>query len=502
MPQKGRELPEVTDHLDDFVEKLLTRVADESEEGRAALIVSMEAAQKIYNEPAESWFYGWFYQYTRTRGPEIDTAISSIKAFPEAYIRLQEIKILVSKGEWLPDSSYNYYLFVELIRSVPGYKPLEAELMHPITIKVKNKILDKIDNFMYQYQATQKAVAERNNELASTHRSAPKKSINVDNVLLFNNVRDAQVSAKHNIEKRHFSLVLTEGNWVISWVDLGGRAHDLDVYGKELIALLVEHKVNDVDQANEILAKLIKNECVKARDHFLKEGSFLKKAELMVNPKKNATHEAISNSALIDKGTTATFVLRGKPHGYSLTWINHVGNVKTISLDAYPQLKKWLDLQNPLSEEKYPELKAYLLQISTTSAMAGMDFFKKELMSCLAKGPKKSGHPPKPTTTVNKLDLTRFAELERCLETRQAPSQSTVPVEANMLDVPEVPEDASVATVSEEPASSLDIPSAPKARLNLSNYAAVTQLFGHQPKLEEGTSSVDGSEQGFQLHRR
>ncbi len=506
MLPKIKELPEITDLLDDFVEKLLIRVADESEQGRAELVASMEAAKKLYKEPTESWVYGWFYLRTRTRGPEVDSAISVIKAFPDAYTRLQELKLLVKKGEWVADSSYNYYLFVELIRSVPGYKPLEAELIYPITIKIKNKILDKIDSFMYQYKANQKMVEERKKELALTHNSTPKKLVNTDHVLLFNNVDDAQNSAKNNVDKIHFVLTLTDGIWDVSWVDLSGKVHTLDVNTKkELIALLVEHEIEDVAQINEVFAKRleghdiknvdqirevfekrIKEECIKERDRFLKEGSFLQKAELLVNPIKIATHEEKSNLDLKSEGTTATFVLRGKPHAYRLTWINHVGNAKAISLDTYPQLKKWLDLQNPLSEKQHPELKAYLLQVDTSLRMIGKDSVKAELEVCLASGPKKPvvTSPPTPTqTTSKKLDLSKFAKVTKCLQ-----GGGREPDESNASVLIESPIEPIVAAVQDEVESSFEIPPPPNKR----SYADAVRMF---PPKSDGVTKSENNEQ-------
>ncbi len=495
-----QELPEITDHLDDFVEKLLIRIADESEQGRAALVASMEAAKKLYKEPTESWIYGWFYTFTRPRGPEVDLAVSVIKNFSEAYVRLQELKLLVGKGEWFADSSYNYYLFIELIRSVPGYKPLEAELIYPITIKVKNKILDKIDSFMRQYELNQKVVAERKKELGSTHNTTQKKSENTSHVLLFNNVVDAQNSAKNNVDKIHFSLVFTENHWNVCWVDLSGRVHELEVDGKkELIALLTKHDITDVAQISEVFAKRaeeegtkdvalrcelfikrVKDECITERERFLREDSFLQKAALLVNPVKIATHEAKSNSDLVSERVNATFVLRGKPHSYSLTWINHVGNAQTISLDAYPQLKKWLDSQNPLNEKRHPELKAYLLQVDTSWRMIGKDTVKAELEVCLANGPKKpvvtstpTSDPTPTQTTFKKLDLNKFAEVTKFLQGEQK-KDGFVASKPTKLHI-----EPTVTAVSDETATIVEIPPPPKL-----SYADTVRLFGRKPDRE------------------
>lgn len=488
MQVKTEQLREITDHLDDFVEKLLSRIADESEKGRAELVAAMEAAKKRYKEPTESWVYGWFYTFTRTRGPEIDSAIEAIKVFPEAYTRLQELKLLVERGGEVPESSYKYYLFIELINSVPGYKPLDTELVHPITLKIKNKILAKIDSFIYQYQASERMIEERKKELASTHNTTPKRAVDVDHVLLFNNVEEAQNSAKINIDKIHFSLVLAEDHWNISWVDLSGNVHqfelefvteveekELDVVTKktivkkkELVALLEKHDISDVAQISEVFAKRIKEECMKERECFLRGGSFLQKAGLLINPVKIATHEAKSNSDLVSEGVNATFVLRGEPHAYSLTWINHVGNAQTISLDKYPQLKKWLDLQNPLRPNQHPELKMYLQQVDTSWRMMGKDTIKEQVEECLINGPKKPGaNAIKPQMTSHKLDLKRFSGITSILEGGQPQPKSAVSVpKKSPIEQPTVTE----AT------SSVETPLSSKK-----SYADAVRMFGSKP---------------------
>lgn len=142
-PKDGKELLDIIDNLNEFAEKLLSRIADESDEGCKQLVHVLESARARYNKPIESWLKGWFYQFTRKRGQEIDMAIKGMEAFPDAYTRLQEFKLLVGKGEW-EHGSFNYYLFDELIKSVPGYKPLESELVHPIILKLRQKIIKEL----------------------------------------------------------------------------------------------------------------------------------------------------------------------------------------------------------------------------------------------------------------------------------------------------------------------------------------------------------------------
>ncbi len=416
MPKTIKELPEITDGgLDEFVDKLLNRIADESEEGHAALLLTMAKAQRLYNQPMESWFTGWIYQQTRKRGPEIERAKKSIIAFPDAYTRLQELKILVEEnGEWHPDSSYNYYLFVELIKSVPGYKPLDDVLVHPITLKVKDKILSRIDSFMYQYKANQQQIASRKNELEETRKRTQKS---VDNVLIFENLEQAQFSATKNPLNVHFCLTLIDKIWHLSWIDLAGKAYKL-YPTDELISILVDQKAQIEEQFDLIHTKKLKKECLTARD------IFLEKVQLRINPRDPATRIVLNNESLIAGGAVATFVLRGKPHQYSLYWISTLGKATELSLGNYPQFKMWLDSQSALGEEQIPQLKAYLLCVNTSKTLTGMEDFKNELQECLTQGPKKAISTGSQKIAPKRLEMSLFAEIAKRVEEQHGKPES------------------------------------------------------------------------------
>lgn len=452
MPDKNKKLPEITDYLDEFVDKLLNRIADESEDGRISLIAAMVTANQFYKVPIDSWTTGWFYQYFRTRGPDIEQAITNIGEFPDACTRLQELKILVEKGEWSPNSSYNYYLFIELIKSVPGYKPLDDDLVHPITIKVKDKIINRIDNFMTQYKANQKLIENREKERLAIQQSIKKS---VDNVLIFNNLKSAQASAEENPAKIHFSLFCSNKLWQLSWIDLTGKVYKLDL-GDELITTLIDQEIEDVQDVTLLQSKHLKQECTKARE------LFLDKVQVQVNPKDPANHLEINNVSLIDQGVAATFILRGKANAYSLYWISTLGKINEISLDKYPLFKNWLNDQNTLSGDKLPQLKSYLLHVNTASSLNSkkdMIDFKSELQACLGQGPKtarpiKSVLPIKPP---KRLDLSLFAGVAKCLGEHQA------------LDKADLKEKQEA--------------DAPQGRLNLDNYAAVSSFFGNKQKV-------------------
>ncbi|MCL9685511.1 hypothetical protein [Legionella maioricensis] len=490
MPQSDKNLPEITDNgLDEFVDKLLNRIADESDEGKQALLATMAIAQSLYNKPLESWFTGWFYVFSRTRGPEIVEVMKSIEVFPDAYTRLQDIKLLAKKGEWHPDSSYNYYLFVELIKSVPGYKPLDKELVHPITIKIKDKIIDKIDSFMYQYKANQLSIASREKEREAIRQSMQKSE---DKVVVFDNLDKAQVSAPKNPEKTHFCLILTNQIWHLSWIDLTGKVYKLyptdelisllvnqkehedeqqklipEKQSDELSELFVKQKEHKEEQLRLIHEKQLKKECLKARE------IFLEKVQLHINPKDPATRLPLNNESLIARGVVTSFILRGKPNQYSLYWINTLGKDTEISLAAYPQFKMWLDSQGALSEEQLPQLKSYLLSVNTAKTLTGIEDFKNELQECLTQGPKKAVNTGSQKTIPKRLEMSLFADVVK-----------TVAEQHKKTSDKEEPQQKP-STVAKELIDSEEIPSAPtvsSTRLHADKYAALSLLFSQRGK--------------------
>lgn len=426
-PKEGRKLLVIIHNLEEFTEKLLNFIADESPEGRASLIAVIEAAKEQYNKPIESWLTGWFYQYTRVRGPEVDLAIKGMEAFPDAYTRLQEFKALVGKGEW-NEGSFNHFLFDELIKRIPGYKPLTPTELNPVILAARDLIVKKIDSFMYQYQANAKLVEQKNEELKKTQQSAQKS---VDNILITDNMEDAKTSAIANTQKTQFCLTLQQSTWNLSWVDRVGKVYQLEP-GDELLNTLVEHNIQQIAQLNPVQLKRFKKECMKAWEHFLD------KTQLIVNPRDPVTLAELCdqqfNDLLASKKNTATFILRGRPNQYSLLWINTLGVANPIAIDAYPQLEQWLNAQkHPLASECIPQLKSYLLQVNTSKNI-GMQAFKKELQACLsvrlAKPDSTESPVDEPETTATpipvkeftgkRLDLSKYADLERCLA--RAPS--------------------------------------------------------------------------------
>ena len=448
MPREGQDLPVIIDNLEIFSEKLLNLIADESDTGRDQLISIIESAKEHYNKPIESWIKGWFYQYTRVRGPEVDKAIKGIEAFPDAVTRLQEFKLLVGKGEWKP-GSFNYYLFDELIKAVPGYQPLTNDVLHAVILRLDKLINTRIDGFMSEYKANQKLIESREKERQETHQSLQKS---IDNVLLFNNLESAKSAIKVEQNKIMFCLALTNGVWKLSWLDLMDMAHPLEP-SEELVTLLQDQGVKDVEKLNLIQIKRLKKECIKVRD------VFLGKTQVLVNPKDINSEQDLTNEALIAQGVCSTFILRGQPNQYSLYWVNSLSNITEISLEKYPKMTEWLNATPyPFSTEQVQQLKTYLLHVNTTKPL-GMDDFKNVLKNCLAKGPSALVKAPQ-ENKIKRLDMSFFKELERCLGKKQ----EQLVVQSSEL------------AVAEDKVENV----VPK-RLNVEKYA-ISKLFGHKPK--------------------
>ena len=472
MPNEVRDTPQVIDNLHQLAEELLDRIADDSADGRTAVVSIIDAAKKKYNKPIESLILGWVYWYSRTRGPEVDHVIKEMEALKDSYTRLQEFKALVEKGEW-KESSFNYYLFMGLINSVPGYKPIGEELTLKTMMRVKELLIYKMDGFFATYNANLKLIKIREIDRAATTLSIQKS---VDNVLIFATLKAAKDSLPDNNAKIHFSLTLKNNIWECSWIDATGKIYKL-APGDELISLLVDQGVQDLAKLNAVHLKKLKNECVKARD------LFLEKVQLLINPKDAASHAEINNESLIAKGVTATFILRGKPNHYTLSWISTLGKVNEVSLAAYPQLRQWLNAQPALGEEQMSQLKVYLLNVNTAKTITGMESFKKELQAKLAPGSASSSSTPLKT---KRLDLSLFAEVAKCLGARQAKPAIAFP-DLTDMDEPESPKQDIFPT-------EVLPPEAPAASLKSSEaFIAVSQLFSHRPRSRNGSKSVEES---------
>lgn len=479
MPLKdGKNKLVIIDNLSLVVEKLLSRVADESEAGRAELIKIIEIAKNRYNKPIESWITGWFYQFSRTRGAEIDLAIQSIEQFPDAYTRLQEFKILVDSGKW-HDGSFNYYFFDELIHSIPGYEPLTDEVRHAVIVRVSELIKENIVYFMASYKANRKVIESKELELQKTQQSNQKI---VDNVLISSNLETAKLSAVSSPDKIQFSLTKQKDLWKLHWVDVLGKAYIIEP-GEELIKLLVSQKSEDFDSLKPVSKRHLKRECVKARD------LFLDRLQVLVNPKDYKTQQPMDNKSLASQANLNTFVLRGQAGNYSLVWINALGNEKTILLDRYPKLSGWLNEQTSLTEDHIYTLKAYLMYVNTAKTI-GREDFKAQLKNCLEKRPPPPQIEPEvPVVQPKKLNMALFADIAKILGNspqRIAPVDTTELIKTDEPILDKKADQYEQLPVDIDSSRSLIAP----GRLNLDLFSVVTKSLVHKSKVpptEENT---------------
>lgn len=109
-PKDGKELLDIVDNLNEFAEKLLSRIADESDEGCKQLVHVLESARARYNKPIESWLKGWFYQFTRKRGQEIDMAIKGWKRSLMPTLACRSLSYWLGKGSGNMDRLIIIYL--------------------------------------------------------------------------------------------------------------------------------------------------------------------------------------------------------------------------------------------------------------------------------------------------------------------------------------------------------------------------------------------------------
>lgn len=445
MPQKDKkDLLVILDNLEEFSGKLLTQIANESEVGRQHLLKSITRANEQYNEPIEAHITGWFYYFSRTRGPVVQKAIDHIEIEADPIKRLEVFKTLLVEGKWNV-GSFNYYLFLELINGVPGYEPLDDESATPVIKRLSSLLLKKMDGFISDFKVNQRLIEERErNRLAlqKNHDSV------LDNIALYGSLLSAQHAAKVPYKKISFYLVKEE-QWKLSWVDSTGTPFELKL-SQELETYLNDQSIEDIEKINVVSAKRIKKECLKIRD------AFFEKTQVLINPKHPKTKAELSNEELCEQGTTTSFIVRGKEGKFSIFWANTLAKIAPIELDAYSDLEEFLGSQDNILGEDLIQLKAHLLQVKTSNAL-GMGDFKLQLQNCLLN----RRAPPKEVEALpsKRLDLGLFKDLERCLGSR-----------ADKLKLQE----AELA-VPDEP-----VPDAPRKKLNLSKYSAVATLFAHQ----------------------
>ncbi len=208
MPLKDKkDLLVILDNLDEFSAKLLSQIANESEAGRQHLLQSIARANDKYNKPIEAHITGWFYYFSRTRGPQVKKLIEDIEVEADPIKRLDAFKTLLDEGKW-NIGSFNYDLFLELINAVPGYEPLDDESSTPVIKRLNSLLVKKIDVFIAEFKLNQRLIEER-----EMGRQAIKNSQDsLSNIVLYDDLLSAQHAAKVPFKKISFYLV-KEDSW-------------------------------------------------------------------------------------------------------------------------------------------------------------------------------------------------------------------------------------------------------------------------------------------------
>lgn len=455
MPKEGKQLLVVLDNLEQFSEKLMNIMTDESPEGKAKLITVMQTALEHYNKPIENWVTGWIYSYSRKRGTEVKSKISDAEKPTDAAERLTGFKQLIEKGEWNLKSSFNYYLFVELINSVPGYEPIEESLIPKVGERLKKMLNERIDQFIEQFIAKQQAMEKAKREFEEICRLQQKALASTS---IYSTLEEAKKAALADHDKVVFCLRQDNSQWKLTLIDFKGEAYSLHL-GNDLAATLSEHKPDELEHENAF-----KLGCLSARKLFLKRTS------LHINPTEDM------------KDICSSFILKFDEDQCSLVWMNAFGKSQDIDLAKNPELKAWL-LSHPTlnPEEDVYQLKTHLLHVNVNQPI-GKEEFKHELMAKLARGPAQKA-PAKavvkakaeaaPEKKINKLNLSSFAHINEVLgrgrtkEEEHSKEESLSPTLSPRFEGPKVPVVTSKA------------PSSPPRRLRVENYA-IAALFGHK----------------------
>ncbi|MBI2785791.1 MAG: hypothetical protein HYX60_05570 [Legionella longbeachae] len=379
----------------DFVDQVLSLIANESEAGRKKIVAIARRAEMKYQRPVKSWLMGWIYKYTRVRGNDVEQSINVMEDFPDAYTRLQEFKLMISKGEWNV-GSYNYYLFLELIGEISDYEPLDKQFLHIFVVELKNLVMKQINIFMLQYKST---LEEKKNRELEREKMNQKTNDSFDNVMLFNTIEAAKKALLSQHDRIVFCVHLKNNQWHLNWVEATGKIYSLSP-GDELRQKLTTLVDQDLEKVSSINLKRIKRECIKAKDQYLA------KIQLIINPE---------TEDFKIKGIKSTFVLRDKERESSLWWINSLGTANQISLNDYPQLNSWLTThKNPSNELDVSILKTYLLGVKTAqsfsvSKMESMNVMISKVLN------KKPETPKEDKNEVGKLHIEKFKNIEQHL---------------------------------------------------------------------------------------
>lgn len=372
MPGKDKvKLLDIMDKFEDFVEKLMCKISVESNEGNDQFIAlianSLIAYKKVWHADV-IW---------RARVEQVNAALIYFKEHPDAPSRLAKLKELIKSGKWNEKSSYNYFLFIELINSVTGYAPLKDFQVMSTILTLNEKLTTRMNTFLAEYAQNQQRILAKQAELKATKPSAAKLKHHIE---LFTNSDDAKAHSMQQTSHFVFSLAFKEPIWYLNYTDFKGKVYKLEP-NDELIQILCDYNVHDVSQVNLLVRNKLNAQCYKILE------DFLKKTSVLINPKHYVSYVPLSNDALIETNTRATFVLRGESKVFKLTWIDTLGKAVEISLDKNPELKQWLQSLDKFKDEDIARLTTHLLHVNIKTPL-GRDDFKTVLSKCHVFTPK------------------------------------------------------------------------------------------------------------------
>ncbi|MDR3441764.1 MAG: hypothetical protein P4L65_01985 [Legionella sp.] len=438
----------------DFVESLLSLMANESDDGHKNIVAIIHAAEDKYNAPIKSWIKGWIVQYTRTRVEEIKQSVGFIERNQDAHKRFVEFKDLISRGAWNIDS-FNYILFIELIKAVPGYKPLDPKDAADFIATLKDLLLVRINDFLLTYQEQQKVIELREANIQTIHRK-PQPVVHEASVHYY--LDTAKEYAQNQKDKTVFCLLNDSSKWKLLLLGAAGETYALTP-SEELLAILGKKSIPDVEHASEATLNLIKNECMKSK------ALFLVRLQLFIEDMSNVSAEQLKMMP-IKKAPNSSFVLGYLEDKWTLWWVNSMGRSNEITLEQYPQLNDWLgNHRAPLDENNEAQLKVYLLNVNTQKAIvvskkvsAVLDnLFTKLQSSDTSKKQNNIAEVPAKEVNVGKLDLGQFKALNSLLGNRAAPQPvvSVTVTGASAVKVAVEPSVEAVASPEQLPAEDI-----------------------------------------------
>ncbi|TAL60785.1 MAG: hypothetical protein EPN84_09030 [Legionella sp.] len=348
MPLPDSKSRLIMDNLEEFSLRLAILIADESPEGSDRLIHIIEDAKKRYNKRVDSWM-GFIYKHTRKRGPEADNAIGYIQSSKSLITRLEEFLSLVNQGEWNA-GSFNYYLFLELINKIPGYKPDQKKLSPDELVRLKDLTIKEVVSDLTKRKDKQAQV-----DLAEEHKRNVEQKLNAE-IKQVEIVDDQEKAMKLVALDPKKSVFLLEPNsQTIKWVTpekiigLSTNVAMSRVLKDNSGKTLSEFKDNDL--------KTLKREAKGTLD------AFLARISLLINPLGFTSSENQMNDFCKSQNISSSFILMSDSGVYRLYWINSLCKQKTIALNEYPKLEACLKDFNPSSAEQIQQLKVCLLSV-------------------------------------------------------------------------------------------------------------------------------------------